>query len=43
LIVCTRAQSPAAILSPKKIGEEELGRREEIGATLTAGLVLALY
>jgi hypothetical protein len=36
-------QSPEAILSPKKIGEEELGRCEEIGATMAAGLASGLY
>src|SRR6185503_5702403 len=37
-IVCTHAQSPEAILSPKQIGAEDLARCEEIGATLAAGL-----
>ena len=43
LIVCTYAQTPAAILAPKQIGEHDLQRCEEIGATLAAGLVLGIY
>jgi hypothetical protein len=43
LIVCTRAQTPEEILRPKKIGQDDLGRCEEIGATLAAGLALGLY
>jgi flavodoxin len=43
LIVCTRAQTPEEILRPKKIGQDDLGRCEEVGATLAAGLALGLY
>jgi multimeric flavodoxin WrbA len=43
LIVCTRAQTPEEILSPKRIDREELRRCEEIGATLAAGLGLGIY
>ncbi|HEY7715381.1 MAG TPA: NAD(P)H-dependent oxidoreductase [Candidatus Binatia bacterium] len=43
VIVCTHAQTPAAILSPKQIGEFDLRRCEEIGATLAAGLALSIY
>jgi multimeric flavodoxin WrbA len=43
LIVCTYAQTPEAILAPKQIGEHDLQRCEEIGATLAAGLGLGIY
>ncbi|MGH7797105.1 MAG: flavodoxin family protein [Candidatus Binatia bacterium] len=43
LIVCTHAQTPEAILAPKQIGEFDLQRCEEIGATLAAGLALEIY
>lgn len=43
LIVCTHAQTPAAILAPKTIAPEELARCEEIGATLAAGLALGVF
>ncbi len=43
LIVCTHAQSPEEILRPKQIGQEDLGRCEELGATLAAGLALGIF
>jgi multimeric flavodoxin WrbA len=43
LIVCTHAQTPEAILAPKTIGAEELGRCEEIGAALAAGLAMGIF
>lgn len=43
LIVRTHAQTPEQILSPKTIGEDDLSRCEEVGATLAAGLGLGLY
>jgi multimeric flavodoxin WrbA len=43
LIVCTRAQTPEAILAPKVIGADELGRCEELGATLGAGLAMGIF
>jgi multimeric flavodoxin WrbA len=43
IIVCTHAQTPDAILAPKQIGEYDLKRCEEIGATLAAGLALGIY
>jgi multimeric flavodoxin WrbA len=43
IIVCTHAQTPEAILARKEIGEYDLKRCEEIGATLAAGLVLGIY
>jgi hypothetical protein len=43
IIVCTHAQTPEAILAPKQIGEFDLQRCQEIGATLAAGLSLGIY
>ena len=43
LIVCTRAQTPEAILAPKSIGPDDLGRCEELGAALAAGLSLGIF
>jgi multimeric flavodoxin WrbA len=43
LIVCTYAQTPEAILTPKVIGAYDLSRCEELGATIAAGLVLGIY
>jgi len=43
IIVCTYAQSPDEILAKKQIGEFDLQRCEEIGATLAAGLALGIY
>jgi multimeric flavodoxin WrbA len=43
IIVCTHAQTPEAILAPKQIGEFDLNRCAEIGATLAAGLTLGIY
>ena len=43
LIVCTHAQTPEAILRPKRIAAGDLARCEEIGATLAAGLALGVY
>ena len=43
LIVCTYAQTPGAILSPKIIGAYDLGRCEELGATIAAGLALEIF
>ena len=43
LIVCTHAQTPEAILAPKRIGHEDLARCEELGATLAAGLGLGIF
>jgi multimeric flavodoxin WrbA len=43
IIVCTHAQTPEAILAPKEIGEHDIQRCEEIGATLAAGLLLGIY
>lgn len=43
LIVCTHAQTPAAILAPKTIGAADLRRCEELGATIAAGLVAGIF
>jgi multimeric flavodoxin WrbA len=42
-VVITHAQTPERILQPKVIGEEDLRRCEDIGATLAAGLALGLF
>ena len=43
LIVCTHAQTPEAILAPKTIGEDDLRRCEEIGASIATGLALGIF
>jgi multimeric flavodoxin WrbA len=43
LIVCTRAQTPEAILAPKTIGAEDLDRCEEIGAALAGGMAMGMF
>jgi multimeric flavodoxin WrbA len=43
LIVCTHAQSPESISSPKKIAAEDLARCAELGATLAAGIALGIF
>lgn len=43
LIVCTRAQTPEAILAPKTIGAEDVARCEELGATLAAGMAIGMF
>ena len=43
LIVCTRAQTPEAILAPKVVGADDLRRCEELGAALGAGLALGIF
>ena len=43
LIVCTYAQTPEAILAPKIIGADDLGRCEAIGATIATGLALGIF
>ena len=43
VIVNTRAQTPEAILAPKQIGEADLDRCRELGATLAAGLALGVF
>ena len=43
LIVITHAQSPQAILAPKRIGTEDLARCAELGAALAAGLAAGVF
>jgi multimeric flavodoxin WrbA len=43
LIVCTHAQTPAAILAAKTLDREQRGRCTELGATLGAGLALGIF
>lgn len=43
LIVCTHAQTPEAILAPKRIPPEELQRTEELGAALAAGVAMGVF
>ena len=43
LIVCTHAQTPAAILAPKSLDAAALAPCEELGAALAAGLALGVY
>jgi multimeric flavodoxin WrbA len=43
LIICTHAQTPEAILSPKTIEAGDLERCREIGATIAAGMSLGIY
>ena len=43
LIVCTRAQTPEAILALKVINPEDLKRCEELGAALAAGMSIGVF
>jgi multimeric flavodoxin WrbA len=43
LIVCTHAQTPEEILSPKQIGAVDLERCREIGAALATGVALGVF
>jgi multimeric flavodoxin WrbA len=43
LIVCTRAQTPEAILAPKQIGAMDLDRCTELGAAMAAGLAVGIF
>jgi multimeric flavodoxin WrbA len=43
IIVCTHAQTPERILATKTIGEAELDRCRELGATLAAGLAMGVF
>jgi multimeric flavodoxin WrbA len=43
LIVCTRAQTPEAILAAKTIVPSDLDRCRELGATLAAGLAAGIF
>ena len=43
LVVCTHAQTPEAILSPKQIAFDDLERCRAVGAALAAGLALGVF
>ena len=43
LIVCTQADTPEAILAPKTIGSDDLGKCRDIGCTLAAGLAMGIF
>jgi multimeric flavodoxin WrbA len=43
LIICTHAQTPEAILAPKRIADADLERCAEIGAALAAGLAAGIF
>jgi multimeric flavodoxin WrbA len=43
LIVCTHAQTPEAILAPKRIGEQDLERCKELGAALAGGIAMGVF
>lgn len=42
-IVCTHAQTPEQILSPKKIDERSLLTCEELGKTMGSGIALGIF
>lgn len=42
-IVCTHAQAEAEILAQKTIGQKDLDRCAEVGATLSAGLAMGIF
>ena len=43
VIVCTHAQTPEAILAPKRIAPEELERCRALGEAMAAGLALGVF
>jgi multimeric flavodoxin WrbA len=43
IIVCTHAQTPERILSPKEIAPPDLARCAELGATLAAGVAMGIF
>ena len=43
LIVCTRAQTPEAILAPKLIAAADLDRCQELGAAMAAGMASGIF
>lgn len=43
LIICTHAQTQQAILAQKTIGDDDLARCRELGATLSAGLAIGVF
>jgi multimeric flavodoxin WrbA len=43
LIVCTHAQTPEAIASPKQLDEDDLQRCQALGESMAAGLALGVF
>jgi multimeric flavodoxin WrbA len=43
LIVCTRAQTPEAILAPKHLAADDLARCDTLGEAFAAGLALGVF
>lgn len=43
IIVCTRAQTPEAILAPKHLSDQDLSPCADLGAALAAGLALGVF
>lgn len=43
LIVRTNAQTPEAILAPKRIGSDDIGRCRDLGAALAGGLAAGIF
>ena len=43
VIVCTRAQTPEAILAPKTIAEADLQRCRELGEAMATGLAAGIF
>jgi NAD(P)H-dependent FMN reductase len=43
IIVCTSAQTPAAILASKVIGDDELACCTELGTTFAAGMTMGVF
>lgn len=43
LVVCTHAQTPEAILAPKRIGGPDLQQAQDLGEALAAGLAMNLW
>ena len=43
IIICTNAQTPEAILSPKDIPEIDLAKCRELGQALAAGLAMGVF
>lgn len=43
IIVCTHAQTPEAILAPKKISAADLEEARKTGATMATGLALGVF
>lgn len=43
LVVCTHAQTPAAIVAQKTLKPDDLARAHQLGATFAAGLSFGIY